>query len=162
MKPTFLIVTDCKLSSLLVFDHQGIAISRHWWLSFFLLKLLAYSIFRWWTWNHKTTIQKFSVIKEWESALIMPVWSVTICETPLIACPSPTFNIINDQTIKFSSFKRRSLQEASRRSPGGFQKSSGSHQVDIRKHFAYLLDSEHIYYLLQMLSYCKVVSESWG
>ena len=70
--------------------------------------------------------EKISLINVWESALIMPVWSVTICETPLIACPSPTFNIINDQTIKFSSFKRRSLQEVSRRPPGGLLEDSKS------------------------------------
>ena len=162
MNPTFLLVTDCRPSPPVIFDHQGFTLLGHCRASFVLLKLLASSIFRRWTWRFKTMSEKFSLINVWESALIMPVWSVTICETTLIACPSPTFNIINDQTIKFSSFKRRSLQEASRRSPGGFQKSSGSHQVDIRKHFAYLLDSEHIYYLLQMLSYCKVVSESWG
>ena len=140
MNPTFLLVTDCRPSPPVIFDHQGFTLLGHCRVSFVLLKLLASSIFRWWTWRFKTMFVKFSLINVWESALIMSVWSVTVSETRLIACPSPTFNIITDQTIKFSSFKRRSLQEVSRRSPGG----------------------EHIYYLLQMLSYCKVVSESCG
>ena len=111
--------------------------------------------------------EKISLINVWESALIMSVWSVTICETPLIACPSPTFNIINDQTIKFSNFKGRSLQEVSKRHQGGLQEVSKSPLEVIKLIYVntlhtYLLDSEHIYYLLQMLLYCKVVSESWG
>ena len=116
MNPTFLLVTDCRPSPPVIFDHQGFTLLGHCRVSFVLLKLLASSIFRWWTWRFKTMFVKFSLINVWESALIMPVWSVTICETPLIACPSPTFNIINDQTIKFSSFKGRSLhlQEVSK------------------------------------------------